>query len=100
MRGASTLPLHLGKTSEALFGRLREANVCGDQLATHESGNGFVFRKIKKPADREEAMHVALIQVPYMMGDERQGKGPGRLMQTGAEKLIATKGVPVTVECI
>jgi hypothetical protein len=40
-------------------------------------------------------MHVALIQVPYMMGDERQGKGPGRLMQAGAEKLIAASGVPV-----
>jgi arginase len=63
-------------------------------------GNGFVIRKRKKSADREEAMHVALIQVPYMMGDERQGKGPGRLMQAGAEKLIAAKGVPVTVECI
>lgn len=45
-------------------------------------------------------MDIALIQVPYMMGDERQGKGPGRLIQAGAEKLIAAKDVSVTVECI
>lgn len=45
-------------------------------------------------------MNVVLIQVPYMMGDERQGKGPGRLMQAGAEKLVAAKDASVTVECI
>jgi hypothetical protein len=38
-------------------------------------------------------MDVYLIQVPYMMGDERQGKGPLRLVQAGAEKLVASKGV-------
>jgi len=45
-------------------------------------------------------MDVALIQVPYMMGDERTGKGPGRLVEAGAEELVATKGVAVTVERI
>ena len=45
-------------------------------------------------------MHVSLIQVPYTMGDERPGtsKGPERLVQAGAEKLVAAKGVAVTVE--
>jgi arginase len=43
-------------------------------------------------------MDVSLIQVPYMMGDERQGKGPLRLVQAGAEKLVASKGVAVAVE--
>ena len=43
-------------------------------------------------------MDVSLIQVPYMMGDERQGKGPERLVQAGADKLVAAKGVAVTVE--
>lgn len=43
-------------------------------------------------------MDVSLIQVPYMMGDERQGKGPGLLVQAGAEKLVAAKGVAVIVE--
>ena len=43
-------------------------------------------------------MDVSLIQVPYMMGDERQGKGPQRLVQAGAEKVVAAKGVAVTVE--
>lgn len=35
-----------------------------------------------------------------MMGDERQGssKGPQRLVQAGAKKLVADKGVAVTVE--
>jgi len=41
-------------------------------------------------------MDVALIQVPYVMGDERQGKGPQRLMQAGAAALFAVKGVSVT----
>jgi hypothetical protein len=35
-----------------------------------------------------------------VMGDERQGKGPGRLVRAGAEKLVAAKGVAVTVERI
>ena len=43
-------------------------------------------------------MDVSLIQVPYMMGDERQGKGPPRLVQAGAEKLVTAKGVAVAVE--
>lgn len=43
-------------------------------------------------------MNVSLIQVPYMMGDERQGKGPLRIVQAGAEKLATAKGVAVTVE--
>jgi len=45
-------------------------------------------------------LHVSLIQVPYMMGDERQGssKGPQRLVQSGATKLVAAKGVALTVE--
>jgi arginase len=43
-------------------------------------------------------MDVSLIQVPYMMGDERQGEGPERLVQAGAERVIATKGIAVTME--
>ena len=43
-------------------------------------------------------MDVSMIQVPYMMGDERQGKGPLRLVQAGAEKLVTAKGVAVAVE--
>jgi len=45
-------------------------------------------------------MDICLIHVPYTMGDERQGssKGPERLVQAGANKLIATKGLAVTVE--
>lgn len=43
-------------------------------------------------------MDVSLIQVPYMMGDERQGKGPNRLLQAGADRVIAAKGVDVAVQ--
>src|ERR1039458_6990593 len=45
-------------------------------------------------------MDICLIQVPYTMGDERQGssKGPECLVQAGANKLIAAKGLTVTVE--
>lgn len=43
-------------------------------------------------------MDVALIQVPFMMGDERRGKGPQRLMEAGAARLVAAKGVGVNVE--
>jgi len=43
-------------------------------------------------------MDVSLIQVPYMMGDERQGKGSERLVQAGAERIVAAKSVAVTVE--
>jgi hypothetical protein len=45
-------------------------------------------------------MNVSLIQVPYMMGGEHQGKGPERLVQAGAERIVAAKGVAVTVERI
>jgi arginase family enzyme len=43
-------------------------------------------------------MDISMIQVPYMMGDERQGKGPLRLVHAGAEKLVTAKGVAVVVE--
>jgi arginase len=45
-------------------------------------------------------MTVSLIQVPYVLGDERQGacKGPGRLVQAGADKVVAAKGIAVGVE--
>ncbi|MGA7908760.1 MAG: arginase family protein [Candidatus Sulfotelmatobacter sp.] len=44
-----------------------------------------------------KTVDVTLIQVPFMMGDERQGKGPLRLMQAGAAKLVAAKGAAVNV---
>jgi arginase len=46
------------------------------------------------------AMRVCLIQVPYMIGDEHHGgsKGPQRFVQAGAERLLAARGVAVTVE--
>lgn len=43
-------------------------------------------------------MDVSLIEVPYMMGDERQGKGPSRLVEAGADRLIAAKGLHVAIE--
>jgi len=45
-------------------------------------------------------MNLRLIHVPYTMGDERPGtsKGPERLVQGGAEKLVAAMGLTVTVE--
>ena len=43
-------------------------------------------------------MDVSMIQVPYVMGDERQGKGPLRLVEAGADKLVTAKGVVVAVE--
>jgi arginase len=45
-------------------------------------------------------MDICLIQVPYTMGDERPGssRGPERLLQAGANKLIAAMGVAGTVE--
>jgi len=48
----------------------------------------------------QKSVHVSLIQVPYTMGDERPGtsKGPERLVQAGATKLVTSKGVAVTVE--
>lgn len=45
-------------------------------------------------------MEVCLIQVPYMIGDERHGasKGPQRFVQAGADRLLAAAGVAATVE--
>jgi len=45
-------------------------------------------------------MNICLIQVPYTMGDERQGtsRGPERLVRAGASKFLAAKGLAVTVE--
>jgi arginase len=45
-------------------------------------------------------MQICLIQVPYMVGDERHGasKGPQRLTQAGAGKYLAARGIAVTVE--
>lgn len=47
-------------------------------------------------------MHICLIQVPYMIGDERQGgsKGPQRLAQAAAEKLQSSWNTGLTVEHI
>jgi arginase len=47
-----------------------------------------------------ESMTVCIIQVPYVLGDERQGasKGPGRLVEAGADKVVASKGIAVKVE--
>jgi len=44
--------------------------------------------------------HICLIQVPYTVGDENQGssKGPERLVQAGAEKLVAAQGASVALE--
>jgi arginase len=46
------------------------------------------------------AVRVCLIQVPYMLGDEQHGggKGPRRFVQAGAERLLAARGIAVTVE--
>jgi arginase len=45
-------------------------------------------------------VHVSLIQVPYILGDERLGpsKGPQCLVRAGAEKLLAAKSVAVSME--
>jgi arginase len=45
-------------------------------------------------------MHISLIQVPYELGDERQGtsKGPGRLVEAGADKVVAAQADGVKVE--
>lgn len=45
-------------------------------------------------------MNICVIQVPYTMGDERPGssKGPERLVQAGTAKLIASKGLKVSME--
>jgi arginase len=45
-------------------------------------------------------MRVSLVQVPYMLGDERHGAaaGPERYVAAGAEELLAAAGHAVTVE--
>ena len=45
-------------------------------------------------------MQVCLIEVPYMIGDDRQGgsKGPGHLVEAGAATLLEWLGVEVAVE--
>ena len=44
-------------------------------------------------------MEVALIQVPYMIGDERHGasKGPARYLDAGLERLLGDAGVASSV---
>src|SRR5215469_15629525 len=41
---------------------------------------------------------MCLIQVPYAMGHQDNGgsKGPQRLIQAGAQKLLEARGLPVT----
>jgi arginase len=43
---------------------------------------------------------VALVQVPYAIGDERHpaSQGPNRLVEAGAERALATGGLATTVE--
>jgi arginase family enzyme len=45
---------------------------------------------------------VCLIKVPYHAGDERIGssQGPDRLLEAGADELLAARGLDVTVETI
>jgi arginase len=45
-------------------------------------------------------MDVCLIQVPYHAGDDSVGssKGPQRLLEAGADELLAARGISVTVE--
>ncbi len=45
-------------------------------------------------------MQVCLIQVPYMIGDERSGasQGPQRYVQAGLDRRLAARGAAVTVE--
>jgi len=47
-------------------------------------------------------MQISLIQVPYMMGDERCGssRGPGRFLQAGADQLLSSKGLQVSLESV
>jgi arginase family enzyme len=47
-------------------------------------------------------MNVSLVQVPYVLGDDRQGasKGPERLIEAGADKLLSSAGILVKVERI
>jgi arginase len=43
---------------------------------------------------------ICLIQVPFHAGDDRHAsaEGPGRMLEAGAEQLLAARGVRVTVE--
>jgi hypothetical protein len=43
------------------------------------------------------AMSIGLIEVPYAVGDDRHaaGGGPARLLDAGAEQLIAALGIDV-----
>jgi hypothetical protein len=47
-------------------------------------------------------MGVCLIQVPYMAGDDRHGssRGPKRLLEVGASRVLAARGIRVTLETI
>ncbi len=47
-------------------------------------------------------MGVCLIQVPYMAGDDRHGssRGPKRLLEAGASRVLAARGIRVTLETI
>lgn len=47
-------------------------------------------------------MDVSLIKVPDLMGDERQGasKGPDRLVEAGADRVVSARGLDVSVESI
>jgi arginase len=47
-------------------------------------------------------MGVCLIQVPYMAGDDRHGssRGPKRLLEAGASRVLAARGIGVTLETI
>lgn len=47
-------------------------------------------------------MHARLIQVPYHAGDERLGssQGPARLVEAGADNVLAAHGIEVRVETI
>ncbi len=47
-------------------------------------------------------MDIRLIEVPYMAGDDRHGssEGPRRLLEAGAERLLAANGAAVTVETV
>lgn len=47
-------------------------------------------------------VNVSLVQVPYVLGDDRPGasKGPERLVEAGADKLLSSAGILVQVERI
>jgi arginase family enzyme len=47
-------------------------------------------------------MGVCLIQVPYMAGDDRHesSRGPKRLLEAGASRVLAARGIRVTLKTI